>query len=87
MSRHTEQAWRTGARVNPWTKTYTRGEVTDLVRKHAINDLTFRFNGNPIGEVPFFGRRLMRLGVVRRLDRALEPLLGSMLIVSFAKRA
>jgi hypothetical protein len=60
--------------------------VTAIVRRYAIDDLTFRFNGNPIGELPFFGRRLMRLGLVRRLDQALDPLLGSMLIVSFAKR-
>jgi ubiquinone/menaquinone biosynthesis C-methylase UbiE len=85
MSHHTEHAWRTTGRLNPWTKTYSRREVTAMVRKYAIDDLKFRFNGNPIGELPFFGRRLMRLGVVRRLDRSLEPLLGSMLITSFTK--
>jgi SAM-dependent methyltransferase/uncharacterized protein YbaR (Trm112 family) len=85
MSHHTEHAWRTDGRLNPWTKTYSRREVTTLMRRYAVRDLTFRFNGNPVGELPFFGRRLMRLGAVRRVDRALEPLLGSMLIASFTK--
>ena len=85
LSQHTEHAWRTGGRLNPWTKTYTRAEVAAVVEQHPVRDLTFRLNGNPIGEVPYFGRRLMRLGPVRRIDRALEPHFGSMLIASFTK--
>jgi hypothetical protein len=85
MSAHTEHAWRTGGRVNPWTKTYSTTEIASVVRRHPVRELTFRANGNPIGEIPYFGRRLMRLSAMRRLDKALEPWFGSMLIASFTK--
>jgi SAM-dependent methyltransferase len=85
MGRESEGAWRTGKRLNPWTETFAAAELRRFARKRKVRKLTFRKNGNPIQEIPRLGRVLMRYKAVRRLNRALEPLLGSMLIMSFEK--
>jgi hypothetical protein len=55
------------------------------MRKYDVRNLRFRKNGSPIGEVPRIGGALLRLPLAPRVDRALEPLLGSMIIMSFDK--
>jgi ubiquinone/menaquinone biosynthesis C-methylase UbiE len=85
MSQASEGAWRTSERLNPWTQTFSEAELRVLMRKYAISELEFRKNGDPIGEVPRVGRHLAKLAPVRWLDRTLEPLFGSMIIMSFTK--
>lgn len=87
MGESSESAWRTDGRLNLWTKTFSKAQLRRATRGYQINGLAIRKNGHPIGELPWMGARLMRFDSVRRLDRALEPLLGSMLIMSFSKRA
>jgi hypothetical protein len=87
MGRASEAAWRTGNRLNPWTQTFSRAQLKRVAGTCGVSALMFRKNGHPIGEVPWLGQRLMRFGAVRRMDRALEPTLGSMLIMSFNKGA
>jgi ubiquinone/menaquinone biosynthesis C-methylase UbiE len=85
MGGATEGAWRTGNKLNSWTETFSAAQLRKFARKHEVQKLTFRKNGDPIGEIPRLGSVLMRSKVIRQLDRALEPLLGSMLIMSFEK--
>jgi SAM-dependent methyltransferase len=80
-----EGAWRTGNRLNPWTQTFSETQLREVVRKYPMQDLVIRKNGHPIGDFPRYGPGLMRSGVVRALDRVLEPALGSMLVMSFYK--
>jgi SAM-dependent methyltransferase len=85
MSRQTEGAWRTGQRVNQWSETFSAGKLRGIVGKYKVRNLQFRKNGNPVGEIPGVGRALLRLPLARRLDSALEPLFGSMIIMTFEK--
>jgi ubiquinone/menaquinone biosynthesis C-methylase UbiE/uncharacterized protein YbaR (Trm112 family) len=85
MGRASEAAWRTDSRRNLWTRTFSKAQLRDAVRQYKVNQLAIRKNGHPIGEFPWLGRRLMRYQAVRRIDRALEPAWGSMLIMSFSK--
>jgi SAM-dependent methyltransferase len=85
MSRHTEGAWRTEQRVNQWSETFSAGKLRRIVGKYGVRNLAFRKNGSPIGEVPLIGRQLLRLPMARIVDGALEPRLGSMIIMSFEK--
>jgi ubiquinone/menaquinone biosynthesis C-methylase UbiE len=85
MGEATEGAWRTGNQLNPWTETFSTAQLSEFARKHEVQKLSFRKSGNPIGEIPRLGVVLMRSKVIRLLDRALEPLLGSMLIMSYEK--
>ncbi len=85
MSDASEGAWRTGNKLNPWTETFSAAQLRDFMRKYQVVGLKFRKNGHPIGDFPKYGVRLMRFAPIRRIDRALEPLLGSMLIMSFSK--
>ena len=87
MGDASEGAWRTGARLNPWTQTFSKSQLRRIARSYHAEGLAIRKNGHPIEEFPWLGRRLMRFGAIRALDRALEPLLGSMLIMSFSKGA
>jgi len=80
-----EGAWRTGDKLNPWTQTFSKAQLRKVARKYALNDLVIRKNGQPIGDFPRYGLRLMRFGAIRTLDRVLEPALGSMLVMSFKK--
>jgi SAM-dependent methyltransferase/uncharacterized protein YbaR (Trm112 family) len=85
MGRQTEGDWRTGDRVNLWTETFSEGALRRIVRKYNVRALRFRKNGNPVGELPRVGRALMRSGAMRALDRSLEPVLGSMVIMTYEK--
>jgi SAM-dependent methyltransferase len=85
MGSQTEGAWRTGERLNTWSETFSAHKLRRVVRKYAIRNLKFRKNGSPLGEIPRFGERLLHLPAAKRVDRALEPLLGSMIIMSFDK--
>jgi len=85
MGRATEGAWRTGERVNLWTETFSVAKLRRFMRRYAVSELRFRKYGSPIGALPRVGRPLLRLGALRRVDDALEPLLGGMVIMSFAK--
>jgi ubiquinone/menaquinone biosynthesis C-methylase UbiE/uncharacterized protein YbaR (Trm112 family) len=85
MGETTEGDWRTGNRLNPWTETFSKARLKRVVRKYNVHGLTIRKNGQPIGEIPFFGARLSRFRAIRGIDRALEPLLGGMLVMSFNK--
>jgi SAM-dependent methyltransferase/uncharacterized protein YbaR (Trm112 family) len=86
MGEASEGAWRTGGRLNLWTQTFSKAQLRRATSDYRITGLAIRKNGHPIGEFPWLGRRLMKFGTVRKLDRALEPLLGSMLVMSFSKR-
>jgi ubiquinone/menaquinone biosynthesis C-methylase UbiE len=85
MGAASEGAWRTGNRLNPWTQTFSKAQLREVVRKYNVRGLTIRKNGQPIAEIPYFGSRLARLPMTRRFDRALEPLFGGMLVMSFNK--
>jgi SAM-dependent methyltransferase/uncharacterized protein YbaR (Trm112 family) len=85
MGRATEVHWRTGGKMNLWTDTYSVRELRRFMRRYAVDSLQFRKYGSPIRAVPRVGHALLRLAMVRRLDDALEPLLGSMVIMSFSK--
>ena len=85
MGAASEGAWRTGNRLNPWTQTFSKAQLREVVRKYNVRGLTIRKNGQPIAEIPYFGSRLARFGMIRRFDRILEPLLGGMLVMSFNK--
>jgi hypothetical protein len=85
MSQETEGAWRTQQRVNQWSETFSAGKLRRIVDKYGARNLRFRKNGSPIGEVPLIGGTLLRMPLARRLDSALEPLLGSLIIMSFEK--
>lgn len=85
MGEASEGAWRTGGRLNPWTKTFSKAQMREVARRYEVSDLTIRKNGHPIGEFPYLGRRLTKFQFVKKVDRALEPLFGSMLIMSFIK--
>jgi ubiquinone/menaquinone biosynthesis C-methylase UbiE/uncharacterized protein YbaR (Trm112 family) len=85
MGNASEGDWRTGDRVNPWTETFSVRKMKNLVRKYPVKELAMRKQGQPIGEFPRFGPRLMRRSLLRKLDQALSPLLGGMLIMSFRK--
>jgi ubiquinone/menaquinone biosynthesis C-methylase UbiE len=85
MGAASEGAWRTGNRLNPWTQTFSKAQLREVVRKYNVQGLTIRKNGQPIAEIPFFGSRLAPLPGIRRIDRVLEPLLGGMLVMSFTK--
>jgi SAM-dependent methyltransferase len=87
MGAASEGAWRTGGRLNPWTKTFSVAQLRHAVHGFGLQDLRIRKNGRPIGEIPYVGRRLMRFAATRRIDRALEPAFGSMLIMTFTKAA
>jgi SAM-dependent methyltransferase len=87
MGAASEGAWRTGSRLNPWTQTFSKSQVSEVVAQYHISGLEIRKNGHPIGEFPWLGRRLMRFETVRKVDRALEPAFGSMLVMSFNKSA
>jgi ubiquinone/menaquinone biosynthesis C-methylase UbiE len=85
MGESTEGDWRTGDRLNPWTQTFSKAQLKAVVSKYNVHGLKIRKNGQPIGELPRFGSRLMRFRPIRKIDRALEPLLGGMLVMSFNK--
>jgi ubiquinone/menaquinone biosynthesis C-methylase UbiE/uncharacterized protein YbaR (Trm112 family) len=85
MGRATESAWRTADRVNLWTDTYSAAPLRRLMSRYAVADLRFRKYGSPIAAIPRVGRSLLRLGALRRIDDALEPMLGGMLIMSFSR--
>ena len=80
-----EGHWRTGGRLNPWTETFSAGELSKFVSKYHVSGLAFRRNSPPIEELPRIGPKLARLAPFRWLDSVLEPSLGSMLIMSFNK--
>jgi ubiquinone/menaquinone biosynthesis C-methylase UbiE/uncharacterized protein YbaR (Trm112 family) len=77
--------WRTAERRNPWTGTFSEAQLRHVMRRYKVRALAFRKHGSPIGELPRIGSRLSRLAILRRVERALEPWLGSMLIMSFSK--
>jgi SAM-dependent methyltransferase len=85
MGQGTEGAWRTEGRVNPWTETFSVGRLRRFMRRYAVHDLGFRKYGSPIAAIPRIGAGLIRLGAAHRIDAALEPLLGGMVIMRFAK--
>jgi ubiquinone/menaquinone biosynthesis C-methylase UbiE len=85
MAQASEGAWRTGTRLNPWTQTFSKAQLREVMRKYSPLQLRIRKNGHPIGDFPRYGPRLMRFTPIRALDRLLEPTLGSMLVVSFDK--
>jgi ubiquinone/menaquinone biosynthesis C-methylase UbiE len=85
MGRATEGDWRTGNRVNLWTDTYGATELRRFMRRYAVEELRFRKCGSPIAAVPRVGRRLLAMDAMRRIDAALEPVLGNMVIMSFVK--
>ncbi|MFZ1906463.1 MAG: methyltransferase domain-containing protein, partial [Steroidobacteraceae bacterium] len=85
MGQATEGAWRTEDRVNPWTETFSVGRLRRFMRRYAVHDLGFRKYGSPIAAIPRIGAGLIRLGAVRHIDAALEPLLGGMVIMRFTK--
>jgi ubiquinone/menaquinone biosynthesis C-methylase UbiE len=85
MGEASEGAWRTQSRMNPWTETFSAAQLRQVVRKYGVRDFVLRKNGHPIGQIPRVGRHLMRYGLMRRIDRLLEPTLGDMLIMSFTK--
>jgi ubiquinone/menaquinone biosynthesis C-methylase UbiE/uncharacterized protein YbaR (Trm112 family) len=78
--------WRSGGRLNPWTETFSVAQLRRFLRRYRVRGLEFRKNGKPIGDIPRLGPKLMRSHMVRKLDRALEPLLGGMVIMSFNKQ-
>jgi ubiquinone/menaquinone biosynthesis C-methylase UbiE/uncharacterized protein YbaR (Trm112 family) len=80
-----EGDWRTANRRNPWTETFSERQLRKVMRKYPVRTLSFRKHGTPIGELPRIGPSLTRYALVRRIERALEPSLGSMLIMSFGK--
>jgi SAM-dependent methyltransferase/uncharacterized protein YbaR (Trm112 family) len=86
MGRATEGDWRSGGRLNPWTETFSVAQLRRFLRRYRVRGLEFRKNGKPIGDIPRLGPKLMRSHMVRKLDRALEPLLGGMVIMSFNKQ-
>jgi SAM-dependent methyltransferase/uncharacterized protein YbaR (Trm112 family) len=85
MGKETEGAWRTENRVNQWSETFSARKLQRIVRKYDIRNLRFRKNGSPIGEIPRIGGALLKVPLAKHLDGALEPLLGSMIIMTFEK--
>jgi ubiquinone/menaquinone biosynthesis C-methylase UbiE len=85
MGEASEGAWRTGNKLNPWTQTFTKAQLRGVVRRYEVHGLVIRKYGNPIGEFPRYGNRLMQFGAIRALGRVLEPAFGGMLVVSFRK--
>lgn len=85
MGEASEGDWRTADRLNPWTETFSEKQLRKAMRRYNVGKLTFRKNGSPIGELPRIGASLSRLALVQRIDRGLEPWLGSMLVMSFGK--
>jgi SAM-dependent methyltransferase len=85
MGAASEGDWRTADRLNPWTETFSEAQLRKVVSKYNVRELSFRKIGTPIGELPRVGAWLARFSLVRRIDRALAPALGSMLIMSVVK--
>jgi ubiquinone/menaquinone biosynthesis C-methylase UbiE/uncharacterized protein YbaR (Trm112 family) len=85
MGEASEGDWRTADRLNPWTETFSEAQLRTVVSKYNVRDLSFRKHGTPIAELPRIGAKLGQFALVRRIDRVLEPWLGSMLIMSFIK--
>jgi SAM-dependent methyltransferase len=85
MGEASEGDWRTGNRLNPWTETFSEAQLRRIVGKYPMRELSFRKNGSPIGDLPRIGASLLRFAPLRWIDRALEPWLGSMLIMSLRK--
>jgi ubiquinone/menaquinone biosynthesis C-methylase UbiE len=85
MGEASEGDWRTGDRRNPWTETFSEAQLRRVVSKYPMRGLSFRKNGSPVGELPRIGAALLRFAPLRWIDRALEPWLGSMLIMSLRK--
>jgi ubiquinone/menaquinone biosynthesis C-methylase UbiE/uncharacterized protein YbaR (Trm112 family) len=85
MGEASEGDWRTAHRLNPWTETFSEAQLRKVTRKYNVRGLSFRKHGTPLVEIPRIGAWLGRFALVRRIDQALEPALGSMLIMSFSK--
>jgi ubiquinone/menaquinone biosynthesis C-methylase UbiE/uncharacterized protein YbaR (Trm112 family) len=85
MGQQTEGAWRTQDRVNLWTETFSVARLRRFMRRYAVEDLRFRKYGSPFAALPRVGDALLRLGALRPLDAALEPLLGNMVVMSFSR--
>ena len=85
MGDASEGAWRTANKLNPWTQTFTKSQLREVIKRYEVHGLVIRRNGNPIGEFPRYGNRLMRFRTIRNLDRVLEPAFGGMLVMSFRK--
>jgi SAM-dependent methyltransferase len=85
MGQATEGAWRTEDRVNLWTETFSVARLRRFMRRYRVHELKFRKCGSPIAAIPRVGAALMKLGAMRGIDARLEPLLGGMVIMRFAK--
>jgi ubiquinone/menaquinone biosynthesis C-methylase UbiE/uncharacterized protein YbaR (Trm112 family) len=86
MSEGTESDWRTGARTNPHTVTFTRREATRLFTK--FREVRVEKRVFSVRQFMLLGRVLQKLGLVAPLDRGLRflnPLFGACLFIVATK--
>jgi ubiquinone/menaquinone biosynthesis C-methylase UbiE/uncharacterized protein YbaR (Trm112 family) len=81
-----EQAWKTGERLNPWTKTYSLRELKILFSKYAVLELKFRRTGFSWGNaLPKLGKHIENTNFGKKIAGVLHPWLGAMWIITFQK--
>jgi len=82
----TEGGWITGNNVNPWTKTYTKRELTGMFTKAGFKTIKFRKSVFNFGNcVPIMGKYIDRTRFGRRFSKAVAPALGSMWCIALKK--
>jgi len=81
-----ENAWQTEGRVNPWTKTYTKSELINMLKKYGYTEMNFRkasFNWD--NALPKIGKRLESTQFGKKSKRSLNSTLGAMWIITLMK--
>ena len=81
-----EGAWKTGTLTNPWTKTYSAGELKTIFSRYAVKDLILRKAGFSWGNVlPKIGKHIDKTRLGHRVARRLYALFGAMWVITFKK--
>lgn len=83
-----ESAWKTEGNFNRWTKTYSKRELINLLRKYDYSGLKFRkygFSWNHVIPIGQLGQRIDNTKIGKKLKSLLNSKLGSMWAISFTK--
>ena len=85
---HSEEAWRDGDSLNPWTETFSKKQMLALFNKHDCEEIKISSNGFQWGDsFPIFGKYIAKTDFGKKSSAYLSSKIGSMWIVSFVKNS
>ncbi|MFC1828421.1 methyltransferase domain-containing protein [Thermodesulfobacteriota bacterium] len=81
-----EGAWHSAGHHNPWTKTYSKKELTELFRNYDYSGLAFRKFSFRWGNcLPPFGKYIDRTIIGQNLANMVSPILGDIWSIQYTK--